>query len=731
MAAREEALAGDGTVEAGGRRAAAWIPRLAFELEAERERWPLWLPVGLGAGIGVYFLLPTEPPPWLGAAGAGLLLAALYRLRRRPGARLALIVLGSLAVGFAAAQARTALVEAPILQKKHGPAAVTGQVLAVEPEAAGGRVVLQHVTIARLAAAETPERVRIRLTAREPGGFVPGDRIRLPAVLRPPPEPAAPGAFDFARRAYFQRLGAVGYAVGHAQPLEAAEEQPGVGVKRVGGWTEAWRLWWSGLRGTVARRVLEALPEARGALAAALMTGERGAIPERVIQDMRDSGLAHLLAISGLHMGLVAGLVFFSVRALLALVSALALRQPIKKWAAAAAFLGALGYLLLVGAPVPTQRAFLMVCLVLLAVVLDRSAISLRLVAWAALVVLLISPESLLSASFQMSFAAVTALVAGYEALGRRGRDVAAARGPVGRLGLYLAGVALTSVIAIVATAPFAIYHFNRMAWYGLAANLVAVPLTGFWIMPWALLAFVLMPLGLEQLALVPMGWGIGTVIAVAEAIAGLPGAVMPVQALPTAGLLLMVLGGLWLCLWWRPWRVAGLALVAAGLASIILTRPPDLLVSGDGRLVALRGAEGELWLNATNRAAFTAQTWLRRAGRAEPRPWPRDEAAAGGTLRCDALGCILRSRGQVAAVAVDGRALAEDCRRATVLVSLEPLRRSACPGPEVLVDRFDLWREGAHAFWLRPDGATVQSAAQARGRRPWVRQRPAPKAKP
>ena len=321
--------------------------RLTHALEAERERWLLWLPVGLGVGIGVYFLLPAEPPLWLGAAGLAALLAAMPFVWPRPAPRLALVVLGTFTVGFAAAQARTALVAAPVLDKKHGPAAVTGQVLAVEPEAAGGRVVLQRLTVAGLAAALTPAKVRIRLTAREPGGFVPGDRIRLPAVLRPPPEPAAPGAFDFARQAYFQRLGAVGYAVGHAARLDEQAEDD----ERAGTWPDAWQLWWSDLRGTVARRVLDALPDARGALAAALMTGERGAIPERVIQAMRDSGLAHLLAISGLHMGLVGGLVFFGVRALLALVPALALRQPIKKWAALAAFCGAFAYLCLVGAP--------------------------------------------------------------------------------------------------------------------------------------------------------------------------------------------------------------------------------------------------------------------------------------------------------------------------------------------------------------------------------------------
>jgi competence protein ComEC len=715
MAVGDPAQEGGGAI--GGGRAGAVLVWLKRELEAERERWLLWLPVVFGAGIGLYFALPAEPPLWLGAAGLGALALSGSLVRRRPGWWLLLIAVFVFAAGFAAAQLRTHIVAAPVLEKERGSALVTGEVLSVEPRAGGGRVLLQRLEIAGLDPAATPAQARVRLTLREPGGFVPGDRIRLRAVLRPPPEPAAPGAFDFARRAYFQRLGAVGYAVGHAERLDRGA--------RARGFAEGWRLWWAGLRDTIARRVLAALPDAPGALAAALMTGERGAIPESVIQAIRDSGLAHLLAISGLHMGLVAGLLFFALRALFALVPALALRQPIKKWAAAAAVCGAFAYLCLVGAPVPTQRAFLMVSIVLLAVILDRSALSLRLVAWAAFAVLLIAPESLLSASFQMSFAAVTGLVAGYEALGARGRRAVAERGPAARFALYLGGVALTSVIAIAATAPFAVYHFNRMAWYGLAANLVAVPLTGFWIMPWALVAFALLPFGLEALALAPMGWGLSAVIAVAETIAGLPGAVQPVKALPAAGLLLVVAGGLWLCLWRRPWRLAGAALVLAGLTSTALVRPPDLLASGDGRLLAVRGPDGALWLSSTRRARFTAETWLRRAGLAEAEVWPRGAAAAaGGALSCDPLGCIYRAEGQVVALALDGRALAEDCRGATVLISLEPLSRRACPGPRVLIDRFDLWREGSHALWLSPAGPRVETVAQARGRRPWVRRR-------
>jgi competence protein ComEC len=570
-----------------------------------------------------------------------------------------------------------------------------------------------------------------------------GDRVRLRAVLQPPPGPAAPGAFDFARQAYFQRIGAVGYAVSKLTPVDGGTAQPAASTAwSLGAVIASWQTAWSRWRQVVARRVLAALPGAEGGIAAALMTGERGAIPSEVITAMRDSGLAHLLAISGLHMGLVAGWLFFGVRAALALVPAIALRYPIKKWAAVAAMAGGLGYLLLVGATVPAQRAFVMVLLVLLAVLLDRTAISLRLVAWAAFVILAVAPAALFGASFQMSFAAVAALVASYEYAAQKGwfriganvgglpqtgapaPDAAWLR----RAGLYLASVLLTSVVAIVATAPFAIYHFNRMTWFGLAANLVAVPLTGLWIMPWALLAFILMPFGLDHLALVPMGWGIAGVIAVADAVAAWPGAVTPVAAMPPAGLALVVAGGLWLCIWRRPWRLAGLVAVAAGLLTLAMVRPPDVMVSGDGKLLGIRSAAGDVWISSGRTARYSAETWARRAGVAAPRVWrttaPEAEGPqADGQLRCDALGCLFHARGQLVALVNDSRALAEDCASATVVIAVEPVPRGACRGPRLVIDRFDLWRNGAYALWLSPDGVEVRSARGVSGERPWVRQ--------
>ena len=264
-------------------------------------------------------------------------------------------------------------------------------------------------------------------------------------------------------------------------------------------------VWLAELRQSITDRILTQLPGETGAVAAALMTGYQTAVPEPVMAAMRDSGLAHLLSISGLHIGLVAGLLFVGLRRALALIPPLALAHPIKKWAAGAALIGAFGYLLLSGAPVPTQRAFLMTGLMLVAVLLDRRAISMRSVAWAACAILLITPEALVGASLQMSFAAVVALVAAYEGTRDYRMRQRIGSGPLRRAGLYVAGIALTSVVATLATAPYSVFHFNRLALYGVVANVLAVPLTGLWVMPWAVAAFLLMPFGLEGLVANPL----------------------------------------------------------------------------------------------------------------------------------------------------------------------------------------------------------------------------------
>ena len=378
-------------------------------------------------------------------------------------------------------------VAAPVLAKPYGPALVTGRVVGVEAFARKPRILLDRLTLIGLSAALTPAQVRIRLRGADLPAM--GSQIAVFARLSPPSGPAAPGAFDFRRHAWFARIGGYGYALGAARVQTAAPQAATMG------------LWITSARQNIATRVRESAPGPSGAVAAALITGDRSAIPLAVMTAMRDSGLAHLLAISGLHMGLVAAILFFGLRAIFTCCEAVTLRYPIKKWAAGAALCGALGYMVLTGATVPTQRAFLMTGLVLLAVMIDRTAISLRLVAWAAAVILLIAPQSLLGASFLMSFAAVVALIAVYEQGWRPlGGWFTGAAGR--RAGFYIGGVALTTIIAGVATGLFAMYHFGRIAHFGLAANLIAVPLIALWIMPWAVVSMVLRPFELEEFGL-------------------------------------------------------------------------------------------------------------------------------------------------------------------------------------------------------------------------------------
>lgn len=707
--------------------AAGWRDLRRFDavatLLAERERWFLWLPALLGGGIAVYFLLPAEPkllPLRLGMAAAvlALLLFGRHMLWRWP-----LIMLLALLSGLWLASERTASMAAPVLARPSGAVWIEARVLEVEPRDAGHRLLLDDLRFGGLQEAETPKRIRITLP-RDGEVLWPGERIRVRAMLLPPPEPAMPGAFDFARYAWFRQIGAVGYAISTAEVMPAEETRS---------WREAAMLSLSALRQDWTRRIAAQTEGAGGAIAAALMTGVRGPIPDQVDDAFRDSGLAHILSISGLHLTLVAGLLFFLVRAALALHPYLALHYPIKKWAAFAALLGAMAYTLVSGAALPTLRALVMIALALLAVMLDRRAITLRAVAWAALLLLVLWPDSLLDPGFQMSFAAVTALVAAFEQFAPRLTRWRSQAGPAQIALLWLGGVMAASFVAGLGSSLFAAYHFNRVADYALIANLLAAPLVDFIIMPFAVLAFLLMPLGLEALALTPMVWAVNALIALAVWVAGWPDAVGTVPAMPLWGLATITLGGLWLCLWQRRWRWLGVIGLLFGTASPWLIAQPDFLVSADGRLLAARAADPDrYYFSSAPPRGFAAETWHGRLGAPQLYPWPslrRAEQQAGqgrsgadGSLRCDVAGCAWRYQGFLVALPQQPKAITEDCRHADAVIAARMAVRYRCPAARIVIDRNDLQRGGAHALYLDArHGIRSANVAQTRGRRPWV----------
>lgn len=683
----------------------------ARQFVADRARWMLWLPAFGGAGIAVYFALPVEPPTWLGAVGIAVSLVGLSLGRRRPFG-LGLAVAGlAVAVGFTLAQMRTATVAAPALSDALGPAVVTGRIVDIDHRPGTTRVVLDRLGVVDVAPGALPHRVRVRLIRADSGyGVTPpaGARVRVLAVLQPPPRPAAPGAFDFSRQLYFAGIGGVGYAIG---PLTIVEQG---GTTRLGALLEGWRQ-------SMASRILQTLDGEAGAVAVALLVGERGGVSQSAYQAMRDAGIAHLLAISGLHVGLVAGFIFLTTRGGLALIEPVALTRPIKKWAAVVALLGAVGYMLMVGAPVPTQRAVIMTGLVLLAVMVDRVALSMRTVAWAAVVVLVLAPESLLGPSFQMSFAAVIALIAAYETATRRTRLLREGPAWWTRSVLYVVGVAATTVIASAATGLFAAYHFQRLAALGVVANLLAVPLTAFVIMPMGVLAYLLAPLGLDSVALSAMGWGIDGLLWVARQASAWPGAAVAVPAMPVWGLVAAALGGLWLCLWQQAWRWFGLAGIVIGVASIAVTPRADLLINDRGSLVAARLADGSWSVSSFRAGRFSRDVWLRRDGAGSADRWPEAGTTPNGELSCDPLGCLYRRGGMTIAIVRDPRAFAEDCAVADAVVATVPAP-AFCDA--AVIDRFDLWRNGAHSLAVRDGMVLVDSVAERVGDRPWALRR-------
>lgn len=712
------------------------LAALAGRFVAERERWSLWLVVAIGAGVGGYFSLPVEPPVWHGQPVAALTLLALFTGiavfgRRRPGVALPALALAACALGFTAAQGRALSAAAPVIERPTRVVEVSGRVLSVEERARGPRVVFDSLSIATLAPENTPETVRLTLLRRS-GAPPIGAWISVRAKLMPPPEPAVAGGFQFGRQAWFARLGGVGYALSPWTLLPEA--------KPPSHW-ERTRLLLAEFRHRLTLRLIKSVGGEEGAIAAALVTGERAAISDELNDAYRDSGIAHLLSISGLHMSLVSGLVFVGVRGLLALIPVLALRFDIKKWTAAVALLAAFAYLMISGADVPTQRSFLMVGLVLVAVLLDRTAISMRSVAWAAAAVLLWQPESLVGPSFQMSFAAVVALVAVYETLARRRRRNDEV-GWLGKAGLYLGAVLLTTLVAGLASSPYAAYHFNRFTSYSLVTNLAVIPLTGAFVMPMALVGVLLMPFGLEAPALWVMKWGLSATNAIAREVASWPGATMASPSISTTAILLVTGGGLWLCLWRHSWRLAGVVPILFGFVLPYLERPPDVLVSGDGKLMAVRAGNGGLALSPGRGDRMVREAWMARYGGPDA-PWDssleslgeslgeeegdaENEAAAadsGARLACDSLGCIYTARGQSVALVRTLDALAEDCATASVVVSVVPARRG-CRSPKLVIDRFGLWRGGAHALWLEPDGVRVETVADAVGKRPWTPRR-------
>ncbi|MEG3086551.1 ComEC/Rec2 family competence protein [Sphingomonas sp. PB4P5] len=683
-------------------------------LEAERDQIVLWLPVMLGAGIATWFVLPDQAA-WLTAVllcGAGALAALAVGQSGRASRALAVaFVTAALGLGliwWRAERTGGVVLTRPVI------VAFEARVVSVEPLAARElvrlrlaptRVVDSPPLAGRGRSVELPAFIRVNLAVKDvPPGLTRGATIALRARLMPPPEPAVPGAYDYARVAWFDRIGATGRGFA---PLTIVKPGEAAGAD---------------LRDRLSRHIQARVAGSAGGIASALATGDQGAIAEEDAEAMRRAGLAHLLSVSGLHITAVVALVMLVVMRVLALSPWLALHVRLPLIAAAAGAAAAVGYTLLTGSQVPTIRSCVAALLVLVALAIGREAMTLRLVAAGAVVVLLLWPEALAGPSFQLSFAAITAIVALHEHPRVKAWFAPRGEGRLRAFGRGVGSLVLTGLAVELALMPIALFHFHKAGLYGALANIVAIPLTTFVVMPLEALALALDAVGLGA----PVWWltdvALRLLLWIARTTAALPGSVAALPAMPAGAYALIVVGGLWLALWRTRWRRLGLAPFVMGLGWAAVAPSPDLLVTGDGRHIAVRTAGGGLAMLRDRVGDYTADmlaenggvdgTPLLLADQPEAR-CTRDlcltERVAGGrTWR------ILATR---SAYLVPVRELIAACREADIVVSERRLPRGCAPR-WLRLDRATLAKTGGVAIALAE--GLVRTVRVAGDRHPW-----------
>lgn len=696
----------------------------ALTQEIAERRIVLWCPVAAGIGVVCDLFADHEPSLWY--AGLGLILFAglAYALRQRFLGFILSIGMCAVCLGFVSAGWRTARVAAPVLTHLK-IAQVEGYIEEMDFRRVGARFVLQPDKIAGFAAAALP--YRVRLTLRRAPPFEAGTYVRLKARLLPPAHASLPGGYDFARDAWFARIGAVGNVLGRVAVVPPPHP-PGFLLSMMMAVDRG--------RNALARRVDTIVGGDAGAIAAAMVTGKRDFLTEDAREIIREAGIFHIITISGVQMTLVAGIFYIGLRRLLATSATLALRFPIKKWAAAAAILGAIFYDVLTGSRVGTERALVMTIIMLSAVLIGRQSLSMRNLAFAASLVILIEPEAILGASFQLSFAAVAALVAVYEARSRfRGRhheeefgnpaaaDTSAWKAGVAalrdRLGHGPLALLFATFCATAATASFMAYDFHELSPYVLIGNPLTLTIIEIFAVPGALIGTFLYPLGLDAFVWHYVGAGIAIVMWAARHIGSWPGATLHLYAFAPWAIVFLAFAVLSAVIW-RSWlfRATAIPLAVIGLYGAASGPSFDVAVAATGDAIALRDDDGKLTVLGHRPSLFAAEQWL-RADADGRQPRKAVDASA-----CDKLGCVgILPDGRAVALVLNRSAFAEDCLRAAVVVT--PLFAPPGCAASLVIDRDRLLASGAVTLTARGPAWRITAARAGDENRPWS---PAPK---
>ena len=578
-------------------------------LDQENERLFLWFPVIFAFGILAYFSLSFEPTIWISLIVIETLIILAYLWRKYPNRLVVLAVASVFVLGFVNIQLRAYHLNDIPLLKEEQTLYLKGYVDVVGYNYRGRRyLILDHMQDFDGKTIEGKYRIT---PLHDTSKIAIGDCVETVAEVRPLMLPNLINSYQFNRQQFFQGLKATGFSDVSVHKIACADIQ----VK-----PEFFRSLVENLRQKIVAKIYATMSPETAGIAAAVIAGERGRISPQQTAEYRDAGLAHFLAISGLHMGMIAGMMFLFVRWVLACFPSVALRFDTKKIAACLALFVSFIYLIISGGQISTQRAFMMMALVLIGVLCGRRAISMRMAAWAALFILILEPQVVISAGFQMSFAAVIMLIAFYERYAgclSEKNHYSSNSGLLLRVGkgviFYLSGIIIADLIASLATLPFVIYHFNRISVYTSLANLLAGPIIALWIMPAVLFSLLLMPVGLEKYALYLAGEGINLVNHITHYVANLDGAALQVLSMPAWGLFLITCGGLWLALWQSKWRHFGWCAIVIGFLSILSVQTPDVIVDKGAKTFAVKDNLGKLVILPNRGNYFTKQMWAEK----------------------------------------------------------------------------------------------------------------------
>ena len=657
---------------------------------AEKERWFSWISVLFGMGIGLYFGLSAEPSLWwtLGIIEIFILIVILYRKSEEK--LLFLSIPAIVLAGFTYIQLDAAYIaKTPRLEGEEA-IYVQGRISNVDYNSKQR----QRITLEKMqnfAGEEIKGSYKITLMpyAAEKT-FQVGECVELAAKVMPPYPTTMVGGYQFDRKTFFDKINGTGYSLSRVFVIPCGKSQiTGESVIEK-------------IRNKIVKRIESVLPQDEAGIASALIAGVRNGISQRVTNNYRDSGLAHFLSISGLHMSMLAGFMFLLVRYVVVLMPSLALRYDSKKIAAVFAVVMSFVYLLISGYSVPTQRAFLMTLIFLIGVMISRRSISMRTISWAALCVLMVSPVALITPSFQMSFAAVVALIAFYESCRSYVQIKVRDKNIFKIVLVYLFGIVVSDFIASIATLPYSIYHFNRVAVYTSLGNLLAGPIIGLWIMPFVLISMLLMPLGLDYVPLKILGYGIHWVNEITAYVSALPHAGVPVMSMPMWGLIAITLGGLWLCLWQRKWRHFGWIGIMIGSLSLCLTQTPDVLIDSSGKAIAVKDKADNMLVLPSRGKMFIKNIWLEKTSSLKltekekkklSKIWQgREEDKSWLDLSCDKTSCVYKDKVKI----IKGKGL------------------------ELNNQTFDHESSGGASIYLEGDHITIHTVRDYTGHRYW-----------